>query len=87
MSISEIQREELKSLIRKLLDSPSSDEESNKLGEQINRLSPDPDILGYIFWSHKYGITKDVKQSLPQEELIELALKKVEQYKPIILSS
>ena len=84
MSISPAQREELRNLIRELLINPESDVKSNKLGAKINSISPDPDILGYIFWPHRFGITADIKS---HDERIEVALNKVDHFKPVVLGS
>jgi len=63
-------RSELVALIRKIEMCVGNEEESGALIELIERLSPDPNISDYLFWS-----------AMTPEEIVD----KVLAYRPILL--
>ena len=73
-------KEELKSLIEKLFHESTlkSEDDQERIVEAIEKISPDPEILDYIFWSNdKFWEDGKVKA----HEIVEKAFA----YKPIIL--
>ena len=63
-------------LIRELISAP--DDEAGGIAEEVERLSPDPEIMNYIFWSNEY---LDEHGKVDIERLVD----KILECKPIVL--
>lgn len=72
MCIKKLTREELISLVNKIVECEGSEEEINKMIEVIEKNVPHPEVSDLIYWN---------EEELTSEQIVDKALK----YKPIQL--
>ena len=73
--IAEIKRR-VRTLTLRLIYEKISDQERQSIGEELDRIVPDPAYTDYVFWPEEDG---------PIPETVDKAIEKAFQYKPIIL--
>ena len=86
-------KKRVKELTLKLILEAHSEREEDEIWEEVEKLVPDPDYSGYIFYPNKYGLEcSNSKDDLTDEELkakveedVDRAIGKAFSYKPIIL--
>lgn len=72
-----LSKSELIELVDKLLRAEASEEEEFQWLELIKGNVPDPNVIGLIYWSNRYGLSEEPSA----EAIVEKALS----YKPIAL--
>ena len=70
----------VRALTLRLIYDDISDHERKLIGKELNRIVPDPAYMDYVFYPTRTGL-----QDGPISDVVDRAIEKAFQYKPIIL--